>query len=34
LRAFGLKKWDEGAQGLTAGQREVLGRANAILGFP
>ena len=33
LRAFGLKRWDEGAEGLSAGQREVLGRANGILGF-
>jgi hypothetical protein len=32
-RAAGLMEWDSGAPGLTAGQREVLDRANKILGF-
>lgn len=33
LRAFGLEKWDAGAEGLGVGQRGVLERANEILGF-
>lgn len=33
IRALGLKAWDSTAEGLTAGQREVLDRANNILGF-
>jgi hypothetical protein len=33
MRAFGLKKWDSTAAGLSAGQKEVMERANQILGF-
>jgi hypothetical protein len=33
LRAMGLEAWDSDAEGLGAGQREVLDRANKILGF-
>jgi hypothetical protein len=33
LQAFGLKSWDVNEPGLTAGQREVMKRANRILGF-
>jgi hypothetical protein len=33
MRAFGLKRWESGAAGLSAGQKEVMERANAILGF-
>lgn len=33
MRAFGLKAWDGGAPGLSDGQREVMKRANEILGF-
>jgi hypothetical protein len=33
MRAFGLKKWDSTAAGLSAGQKEVMERANRILGF-
>jgi hypothetical protein len=33
MRAFGLKRWKSGAAGLSAGQKEVMERANAILGF-
>ncbi|KAK5109946.1 hypothetical protein LTR62_006435 [Meristemomyces frigidus] len=32
-RAFGLKAWESEAAGLTAGQREVMDRANKIWGF-
>ena len=32
-RAFGLEAWDSDAEGLTTGQREVMDRANKILGF-
>lgn len=31
--AMGLKEWDSDAEGLTLGEREVLDRANKILGF-
>nr|POE66139.1 uncharacterized protein ybiu [Quercus suber] len=33
LQAFGLKAWDSDAADLSAGQREVMDRANKILGF-
>jgi hypothetical protein len=33
MRAFGLKKWESDAAGLSAGQRKVMERANEILGF-
>lgn len=33
MRAFGLKKWESGAPGLSAGQRKVMEKANEILGF-
>jgi hypothetical protein len=33
MRAFGLKRWESEAAGLSAGQREVMERANGILGF-
>ncbi len=33
LQAFGLKAFDREAEGLTGGQREVIDRANKILGF-
>ncbi|KAK0977225.1 hypothetical protein LTR91_013379 [Friedmanniomyces endolithicus] len=33
LQAFGLKAFDGEAEGLTSGQREVIDRANKILGF-
>lgn len=33
MQAFGLRQWDSDAPGLTAGQREVMNRANKILGF-
>ncbi|KAF1955310.1 DUF1479-domain-containing protein [Byssothecium circinans] len=32
-RAMGLKEWDSNAEGLTPGEREVLDRANKVLGF-
>lgn len=32
-RAMGLAEWDSDAEGLTAGEREVLDRANKVLGF-
>ncbi|KAF2713626.1 DUF1479-domain-containing protein [Pleomassaria siparia CBS 279.74] len=32
-RAMGLKPWDSDAEGLTTGEREVLNRANKVLGF-
>ncbi|KAF2246683.1 DUF1479-domain-containing protein [Trematosphaeria pertusa] len=32
-RAMGLKEWDSDAEGLSPGEREVLDRANKILGF-
>ncbi|KAF2017640.1 DUF1479-domain-containing protein [Aaosphaeria arxii CBS 175.79] len=32
-RAMGLHEWDSDAEGLTPGQREVLDRANKVLGF-
>ncbi|KAF2638254.1 DUF1479-domain-containing protein [Massarina eburnea CBS 473.64] len=32
-RAMGLKEWDSDAEGLTPGEREVLDRANKVLGF-
>jgi hypothetical protein len=32
-RAMGLMEWDADAEGLTLGEREVLDRANKILGF-
>ncbi|KAL1590867.1 hypothetical protein WHR41_00312 [Cladosporium halotolerans] len=33
MRAFGLKAWDGSEPGLSQGQREVMERANKILGF-
>lgn len=33
MRAFGLLEWDSSEPGLTPGQREVMDRANKILGF-
>lgn len=33
MRAFGLRAWDSDAAGLQPGQREVMDRANKILGF-
>ena len=33
MRAFGLKEWDSDAEGLSIGQREVMDRANKVLGF-
>ena len=33
MRAFGLKKWESSAVGLSAGQKQVMERANEILGF-
>lgn len=33
MLAFGLREWDSDAPGLTSGQREVLDRANKVLGF-
>ncbi|TKA33287.1 hypothetical protein B0A50_00840 [Salinomyces thailandicus] len=33
MQAFGLKPWDSDAPGLQPGQREVMDRANKILGF-
>ena len=33
MQAFGLKAWDSQAEGLTPGQKEVMGRANRILGL-
>lgn len=33
LRAFGLQEWDSTAPGWNAGQREVMNRANKVLGF-
>jgi len=33
LRAFGLKSWDSGEDGLAEGQRLLLERANKVLGF-
>lgn len=33
MRAFGLKSWDLNEPGLTVGQREVMKKANEILGF-
>lgn len=33
MRAFGLKEWDSSEPDLTSGQREVMDRANKILGF-
>jgi hypothetical protein len=33
MRAFGLKKWESDAVGLSAGQKQVMDRANEILGF-
>ena len=33
LQAFGLKAFDSDEAGLTSGQRQVLDRANKILGF-
>ncbi|KAF2198707.1 DUF1479-domain-containing protein [Delitschia confertaspora ATCC 74209] len=32
-RGMGLREWDSGAEGLTNGEREVLDRANKVLGF-
>ncbi|KAF2494100.1 DUF1479-domain-containing protein [Lophium mytilinum] len=32
-RAMGLKEWDSSAEGLSAGEREVMDRANKALGF-
>jgi len=32
-RAFGLEAWDSTALGLSKGQREVMDRANKVLGF-
>ncbi|KAK5131820.1 hypothetical protein LTR08_000575 [Meristemomyces frigidus] len=33
MRAFGLRAWESDGVGLSAGQREVMDRANKILGF-
>lgn len=33
MRAFGLKAWDVNEPGLTIGQRNVMEKANEILGF-
>ncbi|KAF1988594.1 DUF1479-domain-containing protein [Aulographum hederae CBS 113979] len=33
LKAFGLKEWDSTADGLSRGEREVMDRANSVLGF-
>ena len=33
MQAFGLAEWDSEAPGLTPGQRQVMDRANKILGF-
>jgi len=33
LRGFGLQRWEEGGEKLAEGQREMLHRANEILGF-
>ncbi|KAI9740202.1 MAG: hypothetical protein M1834_004780 [Cirrosporium novae-zelandiae] len=33
MRAFGLLKWDSRDEGLTNGQKQMLERANEILGF-
>lgn len=33
MRAFGLQKWDSSEPGLTHGQKEVMKRANEMLGF-
>ena len=33
MQAFGLAEWNSDAPELTAGQREVMDRANKILGF-
>lgn len=33
MRALGLKKWENDAPGLSAGQRKVMEKANEILGF-
>ena len=33
MRAFGLREWDSSEPGLTLGQKEVMDRANKILGF-
>ena len=33
MQAFGLKSWDSDEASLTGGQREVMDRANKILGF-
>jgi hypothetical protein len=33
MRAFGLEAWDASEEGLTKGQREVMEKANRILGF-
>jgi len=33
MRAFGLEAYDSTAPGLTGGQREIMDRANKLLGF-
>lgn len=33
VRACGLKEWDSSEPGLTPGEKEVMDRANKILGF-
>ena len=33
MQAFGLKAWESDEVGLSSGQREVMDRANKILGF-
>ncbi|KAJ9648275.1 hypothetical protein H2199_001128 [Coniosporium tulheliwenetii] len=33
MRALGLAEWDSAEEGLTQGQREVMDRANKVLGF-
>ena len=33
MQAFGLKEWDSSSPDFTAGQKEVMDRANKILGF-
>lgn len=34
MQAFGLCAWESDAPGLEPGQRQVMERANKILGFP
>jgi len=32
-RAMGLREWDSEEEGLSAGEREAMDRANKVLGF-